>query len=123
MRFWIEARPILTKLTSEMHPHTSYHLVQTLHHLLPCDPKEAFLLAASSIRNAGAAGMQHDHLAVGVVVKLIQQVLADHREIFRSPAGQANDCLTALLEVLDQFVEAGWAEARLLTNRLEEIYR
>ncbi len=122
-RFWTEARPLLTKLADEMHPHTSYHLVQTLHHLLPFDPRETFLLAVRSLRGASAGRMQHEQLAVPVVVKLIQRMLADHRHIFRSPVGQENECLTALLDVLDLFVEAGWPEARQLTNRLEEIYR
>jgi len=122
-RFWREARPLLTKLSDELHPHTAYHLVQTLHYLLPYDPREVFLLAMHSIRSASIAGMQHEHLAVGVTVELIQQAFADHRDIFRSPPEQANDCLSALLEVLDLFVEAGWTEARQLTNRLEEIYR
>ena len=67
--------------------------------------------------------MQYDHLAVSVVVEFIQRMLADHRDIFRSSDGQANECLSAFLEILDLFVEADWAEARLLTHRLEEIYR
>ena len=37
--------------------------------------------------------------------------------------GGESPALKALLEVLDIFVEAGWPEARALTNRLEEIYR
>ena len=97
--------------------------MQTLHHLLPFDPRETFLLAARSLRGASAGRMQHEQLAVPVVVKLIQRMLADHRHIFRSPVGHENECLTALLDVLDLFVEAGWPEARQLTNRLEEIYR
>ena len=50
-------------------------------------------------------------------------LLADHRDLFRSDAGQESECLTLLLKVFDLFVEAGWAEARQLTHRLEEIYR
>jgi hypothetical protein len=92
--------------------------------LLPCSPSEVFLLAAKSIRNsAKRAGFQYESLAVGNVVRLIQRTLADHREIFRSEPGQESECLKALLEVLDLFVEAGWAEARQLTNQLEEINR
>jgi hypothetical protein len=56
-------------------------------------------------------------------VKLIQRVLADHRDLFRSDTGQETECLATLLQVLDLFVEPGWAEARQLTHRLEEIYR
>ena len=60
---------------------------------------------------------------MGDVVKLIQRALADHRDIFQTTDGKESDCLAALLKVLDLFVEAGWADARQLTHRLEEIYR
>jgi hypothetical protein len=123
-RFWKEAAPLFSALVAEPHPHTADQIVQTLHHLLPCSPSEVFLLAAKSIRNsAKQAGFQFEPLAVGNVVNLIQRALADHREIFRSEPGQESEGLKALLEVLDLFVEAGWAEARQLTNQLEEINR
>lgn len=122
-RFWREAAPLFSKLGEEPHPHTAYHLVQTLYHLLPCAPREVFLLATQSIRSGSAAGLQYESLAVGEVVKLIQRALADHRDLFKSVSGQESECLVALLQVLDLFVEAGWAEARQLTHRLEEIYR
>lgn len=118
-RFWNEAAPLLNALASEMHPHTAHHVVQTLFHLLPYSPREVFLLAARSIQSSAKAGFHHESLAVGDVVKLIQRSLADHREIFQSDS----ECLAALLDVLDLFVEAGWSEARQLTHRLEEIYR
>jgi hypothetical protein len=86
---------------------------------LPYSPREAFLLATKSIQSSAKAGFQHESLAVGDVVKLIQRALADHRELFQSDS----ECLSALLRVLDLFVEAGWSEARQLTHRLEEIYR
>ena len=122
-RFWIEARGILRALADEMHPHTAHHVVQTLRHLLPCAPRDVFLLAARAINSSSAAGYQHESLAVSEVVKLIQCALADHRDIFYNHDNSESDCLAALLKVLDLFVEAGWAEARQLTHRLEEIYR
>ena len=118
-RFWQEASPLLARLAAEVHPHTAHQIVQTLCHLLPCSPQKVFLLAAKSIRSSAAAGFQHESLAVGEVVKLIQRAFADHRDIFQTDS----ECLSALLEVLDLFVEAGWSEARQLTHRLEEIYR
>jgi hypothetical protein len=118
-RFWQEASPLLAALASEIHPHTAHQVVQTLYHLLPCAPRDVFLLAAKSILSSKPAGFQYESLAVGDVVRLIQRALADHREIFQTGAER----LSALLEVLDLFVEAGWAEARQLTHRLEEIYR
>ena len=122
-RFWHESFPLLKALAEEPHPHIAYQSVQTLHHLLPCDPEQVFLLAATAIQTSSAGGFQHESLAAGEVVKLVQTVLADYREIFRSKDGHESPCLVALLAVLDLFVEAGWPEARQLTHRLEEIYR
>jgi hypothetical protein len=123
-RFWKESAPLFDTLATEPHPHTVHQIVQTLYHLLPCAPSEIFLMATKSIRiSVKEARFQYESLAVGDVVKLIQRALADHRDIFRNDAGQESECLKALLEVLDLFVEAGWPEARQLTHRLEEIYR
>jgi hypothetical protein len=123
-RFWQEAAPLFKALVAEPHPHTAHQIVQTLHHLLPCAPHDVFLLAAKSICNsAKEARFQYESLAVGDVVKLIQRALADHRDLFQNVADQESECLKALLQVLDLFVEAGWPEARQLTHRLEEIYR
>jgi hypothetical protein len=124
LRFWHESFPLFTTLATEPHPHTAHQIVQTLQHLLQCAPRDVFLLAAKTICNsAKQARFQYESLAVGDVVKLIQRVLADHRDIFQNDVGQESECLVALLEVLDLFVEAGWLEARQLTHRLEEIYR
>ncbi len=123
-RFWKDAAPLLRALADEPHPHTAHQIVQTLYHLLPCAPDEIFLLAARSILcSSKKARFQYEPLAVGDVVKLIQRVLADYRGLFRSETGRESECLGALLQVLDLFVEAGWPEARQLTHRLEEIYR
>jgi DNA-directed RNA polymerase specialized sigma24 family protein len=113
---------LFSALAAEPHPHTANQIVETLYHLLPCSPREVFLLACLSIMSSSEAGLQHESLAVGNVVKLIERALADHRELFQ-PQGAGDECFTALLRVLDLFVEAGWAEARRLTHRLEEINR
>lgn len=122
-RFWAESSDLFCALAAEIHPHTAHYLVQALHHLLPCAPREVFLTATRAITSSSSVGYQNESLAVGDVVKLIQRALADHRDIFQSAEGKESDSLAALLKVLDLFVEAGWPEARQLTNRLEEIYR
>ena len=122
--FWQDAAPLFHALADEPHPHTAHQIVQTLYHLLPCAPREVFMLAARSILcSSEQARFQYEPLAVGDVVKLIQRALADYSGLFHSEAGQESECLAALLEVLDRFVQAGWPEARQLTHRLEEIYR
>ncbi len=122
-RFWTESARLFRALSTEIHPHTANQIVETLYHLLPCSPREIFLTATNAITSSSKVGYQHESLAVGDVVKLIQRALADHREIFQTCDGTESECLAALLKVLDLFVEAGWAEARQLTHRLEEIYR
>ena len=123
-RFWKESAPLFTALAAEPEPHTAYHLVKTLYHLLPYAPREVFLLVSKSIlTSARMANFHYETLAVKEVVKLIQRALADHRFIFQSDSIRESECLTALLQVLDLFVEAGWPEARQLTHRLEDIYR
>ncbi|MDP0497379.1 MAG: hypothetical protein Q7Q73_14350, partial [Verrucomicrobiota bacterium JB024] len=122
-RFWIESASVLRALAEEPHPSVVHNVVQTLHHLLPCSPQEVFILATNAIISGSKAGYQYDSLALGKVVELLQQALADHRDIFKVEGTKESKCLTALLQILDLFVEAGWSEARQLTHRLEEIYR
>jgi hypothetical protein len=122
-RFWTESVNLFHALSEEIHPHTVHQVVETLHHLLPCAPRDVFLTAARAIISSSAVGYQHESIAVKDVVKFIQRALADHREIFQSTIREESECLAALLKVLDLFVEAGWSDARQLTHRLEEIYR
>lgn len=122
-RFWVESANLFHALAAEMHPHTTYQIIEALHHLLPCAPREVFLTAARAITSGSTVGYQYESLAVGDVVELIQRALADHREIFQTTDGTESECLVELLKVLGLFVEVGWAPARQLTHRLEEIYR
>ena len=98
LRFWHEAESLFDALASEIHPHTAHELVQALHHLLPCDPRRVFLTAAKAINASSSVGYQHESLAVGGVVKLIQRALADHREIFHNADRGDPDCLAAIAQ-------------------------
>ena len=93
------------------------HIVKTLHHLLPCAPREVFIAAVKSICTSASAGFQHESLAVGEVVKLIQRARADHRGIFQSVGDKESECLESLLKILDLFVETDWPQARELIYR------
>ena len=121
LRFWNDSKELLKHAADEQFAHTVFQLVQTLNHLLPCAPREVFLIAANAICNGAKNGFQYESLAVSEVVKIIQRSLADHREIFRTSSVEGNECLAELLRMLDLFVEAGWPQARELTYRLEEI--
>lgn len=118
-RYWDDSQPLFKALAEEIHPHVCHQLIETFHHLLEVAPRDVFKLAARAIRSGSEGGYHLDHLAVEDVVRFIQRALAEYRELFQGD----EDCLDALLMILDLFVEAGWAEARKLTFRLEEIYR
>ena len=52
-------------------------------------------------------------------MSIVEQYLAERRELFRNNAALRN----TLLDVLDRFVEAGWPKATRLTFRLSEVFR
>jgi hypothetical protein len=52
------------------------------------------------------------------VAKLVERVLADHKDVLRNPAAAS-----AIGEMLDTFVTAGWPAAMTLTLRLDEAVR
>ena len=63
-------------------------------------------------------GFNLDAMAVTETVKLVEGILADHRDKV-----QDEESIKSLLDLLDAFVEVGWPEALDLVWRLDEIYR
>jgi len=122
-RFWREAFPLLSKLANEIHPHVAHELLGTLIHLVHHNPKEAFLMAARALKTASAAGAQFESIMVTDAVKLIDVILADHKEVFFEDGKPESTCLTGLLDILDLFVDVGWPDARRLAYRLEDVLR
>jgi hypothetical protein len=54
-----------------------------------------------------------------LIVRIVKRYVTDHRELFRDGSGLE----TALADILDLFVEAGWPGARRLVYGLPEIFR
>jgi hypothetical protein len=59
-----------------------------------------------------------DSLAHSEAVKLVEQTVADHREILRD-----DKIAGAMGSMLDQFIRAGWPEAITLSFKLEDAFR
>lgn len=118
-RFLHEALPLLNGLSELAFPEVIHHVLQALEAYVDIDPRRVFLAVSRAVRKGQASGYQYDVLAVGLIVKLVRQYLADYRSLFRDDS----ECRNALTEVLNTFVRAGWPEAMGLTFRLEEIYR
>jgi hypothetical protein len=57
-------------------------------------------------------------MAVDEMTKLVERILADHKDVLRSP-----EAANAIGEMLDTFVAAGWTTAMMLTFRLDEAIR
>jgi hypothetical protein len=118
-RFYHEAVPIIDELTGFGFPSLSHHLLETLEHFIPLDPRGVFLRIGFVIKGGSKGGYQYESLAADLMVKLIERYLAEYRPLL----GEDDECRKTLLEILDIFVQAGWPRARRLTYRLEAIFR
>ena len=92
--------------------------MQTLNGVLTYDPAAVVTYAAAVCRASSVLSYQFDPLAITEMVKLVERILADHREVLRDTTS-AN----ALGDMLDIFVKAGWPEAMHLTFKLDQAIR
>jgi hypothetical protein len=99
-------------------PQTAHYLMQTLNAVLPFDPVPVIIYAAAVCRASTKFSYQYDRLAIDEMTKLVERVLADHKDVLRSP-----EAANAIGEMLDTFVTAGWPAAMTLTFRLDEAIR
>ncbi len=97
---------------------TAHHFVELLRGVVRCDPVSVTHMARLVVAAAVGSGYAFDSLASREVTQLVEELLADHREVLRE--GQPLDDLMFLL---DTFVAAGWPEAQHIVFRLEEIFR
>ena len=101
-----------------MFAQTAHYFMELLTSFLSCNPRKVLGLAEGVARSSERFGYNLDSLAVDDVVKLVEIALADHRSEVRDGEG-----LKALLNLLDIFTKAGWADALRLVWRLDEVFR
>jgi DNA polymerase III delta prime subunit len=104
--------------TSLLFAPTAHRFMQLLNGVIACDPKGVLQMAAEVARASESDNFNLDPLAVGEVVKLVEAILADHRD-----AVTESEPLQDLLNLLDTFAKAGWPAALRLVWRLDEIFR
>jgi hypothetical protein len=97
---------------------TAHHFIQLLHAMLPTGPATVIHEVREVVVGASRAGYAFDAMASREVTQIVEELLADHREVVRAGQGLAD-----LTTLLDMFVSAGWPEAQQLVFRLEEIFR
>jgi hypothetical protein len=122
---YFEVQPVIELLTvrrtvTGVHylvPSTALHLMQTLNAVLAYDPANVVQYAAAVCEAGSKLNFHFDSEAIGEMVKLVEHVLADHREILKEPA-----VADALGDMLDKFVSV-WPQAMGLTFRLDQAIR
>jgi hypothetical protein len=123
---FVELQPVIELLTlpsiaSRKHhlpPNTAQNLMQTFNTVLDYDPIAVIKYAAAVCRAARGSGYPYDPMAIAQLVKLVERVLADHKDLLRDTS-TAN----AVGEMLDIFVSVGWPEALQLTFRMDQAIR
>jgi DNA replication protein DnaC len=123
--FYFKIKPLLHSAVNEsikvesgfMVAHTGYYFMQLLNHMLPIDPEFILTLSSDIVKCAGANNFTYDRSTLGEIVKLTEQILADHKEILSKPQH-----FNSLIAILDQFANSGWQEALELTWRLKEVF-
>jgi len=126
VKFFQDALPVLEKVlsfgrqpdTGKLLAPTAHHFMELLNGILRYDPQLALRMATEVVSCSKPFGYNLDSMAMRETVKLVESILADHRESVQEEASIKN-----LLKLLDAFVEAGWPEALNLVWRLDEIYR
>jgi signal recognition particle GTPase len=117
--FFLENKHILELLADFGYASLTHHLLETLEFFTTYSPKDIFLLIGKVVRSGKQSGYQYESMAADLVVKLVERFIAEFRYIFQEDEG----CRRVLIEILDIFVEAGWASARRLTYGVEDIFR
>lgn len=115
--FFHEVKPLLVEIARSGAPSTIYYLLELLEQTVPIDPDGVFDLIAFALQNGGKAhGFQFESLASDLLVRVVGNLLADHRGIFEDEARRRS-----LVECLDLFIQAGWPAARRLLYRLPDL--
>lgn len=123
---YFELKPVLELLASPpvqpnmpyLLPETAHHLMEAFNSVLDYDPHTILKYAASVCKAGTAPGYAFDPMAMTESVKFAERVLADHRDTLGR-----TETATALGDVLDSFVKAGWPEAVRLAFKLDEAVR
>nr|WP_144298820.1 ATP-binding protein [Streptomyces sp. TLI_235] len=114
-----EAAPLIRLLMAVPIAKVAHHLVQVYEHVLDQRPEQGLIGVRDILTAAGArSGYTTDSLAASTCVKLAERILADHRDILQTPAN-----LTALREICDTFIDAGWPQAHRLVFGIEQAFR
>ena len=118
-RFWRESKDAITRLSETAIPSVAHHLIEILQGFIPYDPNQVFHAIAQVVRSAQGWGYQYESMAVDLLVKVIENYLAEYPQSIQEDPRAREE----LVDILEVFVDVGWPAARRLSYRLEEIFR
>ncbi|RZK42684.1 MAG: AAA family ATPase [Pedobacter sp.] len=98
--------------------HTAHYFIQCLNSVLHFDPKDILKMMANITKYSVQAGYTFDSFAIREIVKLTEQLLADHRHLLLE-----DGCFNDLLSILDIYINSGWVDALELLWKLDEIFK
>ncbi|MFF3920387.1 hypothetical protein ACFYZB_44680 [Streptomyces sp. NPDC001852] len=114
-----EAEPLIKLLAATPVAGVAHHLVEMCERMIDQRPQQTLLTVRDIVTQVGAqSGYTADALGVGTCVTFVERILADHRSLLHNP-----DNLTALRQICDAFIDAGWPQAHSLVFGIEQIFR
>ena len=117
-RLYRELMPVLDRLAECSVVHTAYYLIQALENFIQADPADVFRLIVKSVMASSRFGYAFESMGADVGVRIVEEYLADYRDVFSDDARRDE-----LMACLNLFVSAAWPAAQSLTFRLAEIWR
>jgi hypothetical protein len=118
-RFLQESAACFERLIEHTIPGVAYHLIEMMETFIPVDPRDVLLRVSRIVRAYEREGYQHDGMAMMRVAAIVERYLNNHRDLLLQDA----ECRSALRQIMDVFVRAGWPEALRLSSRLDQIFR
>jgi hypothetical protein len=123
---YFELKPVIALLSLRpaipgdhyLAPNAAHNLMQTLNAVFAYDPATVINYGAAVCRASARLNYHFDPSAIGEMVKLVEHVLADHRDLLQDTA-----VADAVGDMLDIFVRAGWPQAVQLTFKLDQAIR
>lgn len=112
-------QPLLEALARFRFSRTAYFVVKTLQGAVDVAPRESLLIGGTAIRSGITGGLSFDQMAEDDIRAFIVRFIDGHRGLLESD----RECLAAVMDVVDAFVDAGWPRWIDVIFKLDQIYR
>ncbi len=119
LRILNEGNLLFDALCSSAFVEAAYRVLETLEFLVESDHSSVILRIATLVKSAAEDGIQYEGMAADLIVRIVERYLSEYGNTLRERA----EVRSAILDVLDAFVAAGWPQATRLTYRLSEVFR